>query len=126
MKSAVPKKDKAIGIRLPLETYEALKARADAERRSLSNFILLLIERDLQNFKTATAIPEKLDVLDAIAPVSRPDTRARIEEVMREANGAKLEKLKQLLAESFMDGAMSRALNEPPPPPYQTKDQRES
>lgn len=126
MKSAVPKKDKAIGIRLPLETYEALKARADAERRSLSNFILLLIERDLQNFKTATAIPEKLDVLDAIAPVSRPDTRARIEEVMRETNGAKLEKLKQLLAESFMDGAMSRALNEPPPPPYQTKDQRES
>jgi hypothetical protein len=47
MKSSESKKDKAIGIRLPLETFQALKARADAERRSLSNYLLLLIERDL-------------------------------------------------------------------------------
>lgn len=47
MKSNEPKKDKAIGIRLPLETFEKLKARADAERRSVSNYVLLLIERDI-------------------------------------------------------------------------------
>jgi hypothetical protein len=48
MKSDEPKKDKAIGIRLPLETFKKLKACADAERRSVSNYLLLLIERDLE------------------------------------------------------------------------------
>jgi hypothetical protein len=47
MKSSEPKKDKAIGIRLPRETYEALQAKATASRRSLSNYVLLLIENDL-------------------------------------------------------------------------------
>lgn len=54
MKSDEPKKDKAIGIRLPLETFKMLKARADAERRSVSNYLLLLIERDLEAHSTGS------------------------------------------------------------------------
>lgn len=60
MKSGEPKKDRAIGIRLPLETYDALKARADAERRSLSNYVLLLIERDIENAAARKREMEKL------------------------------------------------------------------
>jgi hypothetical protein len=45
-KSEEPKKDRSIGIRLQSETYDILKAKALAERRSVSNYVLLLIERD--------------------------------------------------------------------------------
>lgn len=48
MRSAELKKDKAIGIRLPLETFRKLKDRAEAQRRSVSNYVLLLIERDIE------------------------------------------------------------------------------
>lgn len=54
MRSGDPKKDKAIGIRLPLETFEKLKELANAERRSVSNYVLLLIERDCESHQTGS------------------------------------------------------------------------
>lgn len=54
MSSADPKKDKAIGIRLPLETFEKLKDLAIAQRRSVSNYVLLLIEQDCDKHQTGS------------------------------------------------------------------------
>jgi len=113
MRSDAPKKDKSIGIRLPLETFEALKIRADAERRSVSNYLLLLIERDLNAYQKAVASPGKLDVIDAIGPKPGPETRAHLDAVMRGAPGMKLEMLRTLLSDAFDDGALSAKLNEP-------------
>jgi predicted DNA-binding protein len=47
MPSNEPKKNRPVSVRLPLEVFERLKARADVQRRSLSNYLLLLIERDI-------------------------------------------------------------------------------
>lgn len=74
MKSAAPKKDKAIGIRLPLETYDALKARADAERRSLSNYLQILIERDLETYRAAIEEPGKITPSLPIPALRLPPT----------------------------------------------------
>lgn len=73
MKSSEPKKDRAIGIRLPLETFEKLKARATTERRSVSNYVLLLIERDCDRHQTGSSnapnpVYQTLKVAGAVHP----------------------------------------------------------
>ena len=46
-KPAQPKRDRSITIRLPLNLHDRLAARAVHERRSLSNYVVLALERDL-------------------------------------------------------------------------------
>lgn len=79
MRSSEPKKDKAIGIRLPLETFEKLKAHATAERRSVSNYLLLLIERDLE-VRESPAIRETRLYLEGVRDGRDPDLGNRFNE----------------------------------------------
>ena len=46
-KPAETKRDRSITIRLPLNLHDRLAARAVHERRSLSNYVVLALERDL-------------------------------------------------------------------------------
>jgi predicted DNA-binding protein len=47
MGSNKPKKDRPIGIRLPADVYDRLKARAEADQRTVSNYLLKLIKDHL-------------------------------------------------------------------------------
>lgn len=56
-KPAETKRDRSITIRLPVNLRERLAARAVHERRSLSNYVVLALERDL-------AVNEALDPVE--------------------------------------------------------------
>lgn len=47
MSSSDTKKDKTVGVRLPRDLFEQVRARAKAESRSVSNYLMLLIVNDL-------------------------------------------------------------------------------
>jgi predicted DNA-binding protein len=59
-KLAETKRDRSITIRLPVNLYDRLAARAVHERRSLSNYVVLALERDL-------AVNQALDPIESNA-----------------------------------------------------------
>jgi predicted DNA-binding protein len=59
-KPAETKRDRSITIRLPVNLHERLAARAVHERRSLSNYVVLALERDL-------AVNQALDPVESHA-----------------------------------------------------------
>ena len=83
------KKTRPIGLRLPLDVFERLKSAAEDERRSVSNYVLLLIERDIEKTGSETLvnpIHAKDQAQDETKKIGFPQGRESDEPVLTDAS----------------------------------------
>lgn len=66
MPSEKPQKSRVISIRLPRDVYETGQKLAKADRRSFSNYVLTLIEKDAEHADAAEAIHDTDLLLDCL------------------------------------------------------------